>query len=128
MTVRITDKTFDFTRTYYLAGPMTGYPDFNYAAFGQIKQDLESAGVQVASPHTLPWPDSHEGDEELWQVMMRSALKLLLDCDGIILMRGWTNSRGALVEYNIAAALRLPSYFLDGKFLIHMHDPERSGK
>lgn len=123
--IRISDKNFDFSRTYYLAGPMTNYPDFNYAAFGAMKLDLEEAAIKVKSPHTIPWPDHAPEGEELWQVMMRQALGMLLTCQGIILMRGWVQSKGALVEYNIAAQLKMPAYFMDGKYLIPMHDPSR---
>lgn len=118
-------KGFDFSRTYYLAGPMTNYPEFNYPAFARNQADLQEDGVNVKSPHTIPWPSQILEDDALWQAMMRQALAMLLDCTGIILMRGWTESRGALVEYNIAVALKMPVYFLDGKYLVAMHDNEK---
>lgn len=118
-------KTFDFGRTYYLAGPMTNYPEFNYPAFAYNMSELQADGVDVQSPHTITWPSEHIEGEELWQAMMRLALAMLLSCNGIILMRGWTDSRGALVEYNIAVALKMPVYFLDGKYLVAMHDPDK---
>lgn len=127
MSVKITDKTFDFTKKYYLAGPMTGYPDFNYAAFGTVQTELQESGIYTRSPHTLEWPTVSTDGEELWQVMMRKAIAMLLECDGIILMRGWIQSKGALVEYNVAASLKMPAYFMDGKYLIPLHDPSRVG-
>lgn len=119
-------KGFDYKRTYYLAGPMSGYEHFNYPAFERNQQDLLAEGVQVESPHTIPWPSEEQEGEELWQTMMRKALRLLLDCEGIILLRGWTESKGALVEYNIATSLKMPVYFLDGKYVVAMHDNERT--
>lgn len=123
--MRITDRQFDYNKTYYLAGPMTGYEDFNYAAFGVKQAILQELGVLVKSPHTIPWPAHQPEGEELWQAMMRKALAMLLDCQGIILMQGWIRSKGALVEYNIAAALQMPAYLIDGKYLVPMHDPTR---
>ena len=119
-------KGFDFERTYYLAGPMTGYEEFNYPAFERSQRELRGDGVNVESPHSIPWPEIPHDGEELWQTMMRQALRLLLACEGIILLRGWTESKGALVEYNIATALKMPVYFLDGKYVVAMHDNERT--
>jgi hypothetical protein len=119
-------KGFDFQREYYLAGPMTGYEHFNYPAFERNMHELEGEAVTIKSPHTIPWPEEPQEGEELWQTMMRKALAMLLTCNGIILMRGWTESKGALVEYNIATALRMPVYFLDGKYVVPMHDHERT--
>ena len=121
--MRIADKDFDFTKTYYLAGPMTGIPEFNYPAFSLSKSELEAAGIAVKSPHEIPWPESPLGsNEELWQSMMKRALNMLLECEGIILMRGWVRSRGALVEFNVAAALKMPVYMMDGKYLVPIHE------
>lgn len=115
-------RGFDFGRTYYIAGPMSGYPEFNYPAFGNAKAELEAEAIKVVSPHTIPWPDQPIEGEELWQVMMREALQLLLGCNGMILLKGWAGSKGALLEHQIAASLKMPLYFLDNKYLVSMHD------
>lgn len=120
-------KNFDKGITYYLAGPMSGYPDFNFPAFEAAQDELVQHGVRVDSPHTLDGQDSGLRGEELWKTMMRQALQMLLECDGIILLKGWTESRGALIEYNIAAGLKLPVYFLDGKYVIAMHNDSEDG-
>lgn len=117
-------KNFDADVTYYLAGPMSGYPDFNFPAFESAQSALAECGVSVESPHTLDGQESGLTGDALWKSMMRSALEMLLKCDGIILLKGWTDSRGALVEYNIAAALKMPVYFIDGKYVVAMHNDE----
>lgn len=116
---------FDYSPVYYLAGPMSGYEEYNYPAFERTYQALLADGIKVESPHKIPWPEQTLDGDELWQTMMRKAITMLLGCTGIILMRGWIDSRGALTEYNIAVALNMPVYFLDGKFLVAMHDPDR---
>lgn len=114
----------DTDLTYYLAGPMSGYPEYNYPAFARAKAELEEAGVKVCSPHEIPWPEEELEGEELWQYMMRLAMRQLLDCRGIILMAGWVKSKGAVAEANVATALAMPAYFLDGKYLVPMHESE----
>jgi len=121
--VKIVDRHFDFDKVYYLGGPVTGYPDFNRAAFGEAQAELEAAGVKVKSPHTVI--EGPLDDDDAWRQMMRRAIRMLLECDGAILMRGFINSRGSLIEHSISLALGMPVYFLDGKYLIPMHDPAR---
>lgn len=36
---------------------------------------------------------------------MRADLKLLLDCDAIYLLKGYQNSKGAMIEYDLARIL-----------------------
>ncbi len=42
----------------YIAGPMTGLPDFNYPAFEEARAQLESEGYAVLCP-----TDNDDGDE-----------------------------------------------------------------
>lgn len=114
-------KGIDKTLTYYLGGPMSNIAEFNYPYFRCTKKELMEQGLIIESPHENPWPTSNETDEELWQYMMRSALKQLLHCNGLILLKGWPSSRGAVIEASIASALRMPMYFLDGDYLVAMH-------
>lgn len=125
--IRVTDPCFDFDKMYYLAGPMTGYENYNYPAFDKTQGQLTNAGVLVSSPHTIPWPQdvSVMDPEDLWRSMMKKAFYMLLACDGLILMRGWIASKGASAEYSLAASLKMPIYFIDDKYLIPMHDPAR---
>ena len=39
--------------TCYIAGPMTGYPRFNFDAFDAARDDLRSDGYDVISPADL---------------------------------------------------------------------------
>ncbi len=120
--MKIADRHFDFDKTYYIGGPVTGYPDFNNTAFGQTRDQLRGAGVKVVCPH-----DAITGlsSDDEWRSMMRVAIRRLLDCDGLILMRGFISSRGSLIEHSIAMALNMPVYFIDGKYLIPLHDPAK---
>lgn len=115
-------KHIDLVLNYYLAGPMTGYPNYNKEAFDYALDKLAEAGIKIRSPHLIPWPVKQlQSDEEIWQYFMRGAIELELICDGIILLKGWPSSRGAVLEANIAASLKMPMYFLDGEYLVAMH-------
>jgi hypothetical protein len=121
--MKIVDRHhFDFSKTYYLGGPITGYPDFNNAAFGETEKQLVAEGIKVVCPHGII---SGPMDESAWRTLLRTAIKRLLECDGLILMRGFISSRGALVEHSIAVALDMPVYFIDGNYLIPLHDPAK---
>lgn len=86
----------------YVAGPMTGLPEFNYPAFRRAAADLEAAGFQVEDPSTNvnPAPDDYHG----W---LRAGLAQLITCDAVALLDGWEASVGARLEVNVAATLGL---------------------
>lgn len=93
---------------WYLAGPMSGYPEFNYPAFERTVWQLRELGYGVVSPHEingglhdLSTPESPEQRRRYLQNNIRG----LIECTGIVLMPGWTNSKGVWLEVEIAKAL-----------------------
>lgn len=113
-------RNFDRSITYYLAGPMTGLPNYNYPAFEEVERQLVAKGLTVKSPHRNAWPAYEPDSSEFYSQVLRDALNLLLTCEGLILLKGWTRSRGAMVEYYIAQALGMPIYLVDGTHLVRM--------
>lgn len=87
--------------TTYIAGPMTGYPNFNYPEFAYVAGILRDRGVDVRSPHEI----DAGGIERPWEWYMRACLKMLTDCDEILMLVGWQKSRGARLEHYIAEKL-----------------------
>lgn len=85
----------------YVAGPMTGLPDFNHPAFNVTAMMLRAAGREVRCPTEI---DGGSQDKS-WDFYMRAALRMLLDCEEVVLLRGWENSRGACLEHAVAQAL-----------------------
>lgn len=82
----------------YLAGPMTGFEDFNYPAFHAEAGRLRAIGYEVENPA--------EGREQpTWQAYMRQAIAQMLKCDAVALLPGWKGSRGARIENQLAADL-----------------------
>ena len=88
----------------YIAGPMTGLPEFNYPAFYRAAEELHAAGFETLNPAR---PDGREGCKS-WLDFMRAGIRDVADCDGIALLPGWGDSRGASLEAHIARSLDLP--------------------
>jgi hypothetical protein len=84
----------------YLSGPMTGIADLNFPAFNAAAKELRGLGYEVVNPAEIN-PDSSLS----WEQCMRADVNALCDCDVIVLMSGWENSRGAHLEVHIAHRL-----------------------
>ncbi len=104
--------------SYYLSGPMTGLPDFNYPYFNTVAAALRLKGFSIVNPAELN--DSTVPFEQC----LRADIKALCDCDGIILLAGWENSKGANLELHLAHRLGIKVYpSLDSFLKEHNHDP-----
>lgn len=87
--------------TAYLAGPMSGLPDFNYPSFHATAANLVAAGIDVVNPAEL-----FDGDINRERAhYIREGIRALLNCDHIILLPGWRDSSGALTELAVAHEL-----------------------
>lgn len=94
----------------YLAGPMTGIPDFNYPAFHQAAAELRAQGYAVLNP-----AEHFDGDQTLpYETYMRGAIQAVLSADFIYTLPGWQKSRGARMEMLIAQRLGLPHINAEG--------------
>lgn len=93
----------------YIAGPMTGLPDFNYPAFFAAADMLAAAGYEPINPART------EGREDCstWLDYMRASLHDIATADGIALLPGWGDSRGAVLESHLGRDLGLPVQPLD---------------
>lgn len=85
----------------YIAGPMTGYENYNREAFFEAAKKLEVLGWEPV--HTAGLPDDFTYEEYL-----ERSLAVLEACDAICLLRGWEDSKGALMEYGYAKSRGLP--------------------
>lgn len=90
----------------YIAGPMSGLPGLNFAAFHAEAAQLRGQGLQVINPAEIN-PDVGAK----WEDCMRADIAQLVFCDGIHLLPGWERSRGAVLEHHIARALGLAITF-----------------
>ena len=89
-------------RRLYIAGPMTGIPDLNFPAFHAAAARYRAEGATVLNPAEInPDPAAN------WSDCMRADIAQLVTCDEIVMLDGWTSSRGACLEHTIACALGL---------------------
>ena len=99
----------------YLAGPMSGIPQFNFPAFFDAALMLRDCGFEVVSPAEIDNEEdkgaalaSSDGDptnrvamnNKTWGDFLARDVKLIADSglDGIVFLPGWTLSRGAKLE------------------------------
>ena len=90
----------------YISGPMTGHKDLNIPVFQAAETLLTNAGFPVVNPAKIN-PDPATG----WTTAMRRDIRALMDCDCILMLPGWMESRGAKLEQHIAADLGMPVYY-----------------
>lgn len=90
------------TKRIYIAGPMSGLPDLNYPAFHAMALTLRSCGYHVENPAENPEPHCKS-----WLGYMRLAVAQLVTCDAVLLLPGWSSSKGARIEHQLAVGLGL---------------------
>jgi len=93
----------------YIAGRMTGLPDLGFAAFDAAAALLRSKGYEVVNPAER---DRARGigpstpiSQELYRQLLAADVSVLLECEGICLLPGWEESRGARLEKHVAEVL-----------------------
>ena len=86
----------------YIAGPMSGLPDLNYPAFNAMAERLRAHGHHVENPAENPPPKC-----ESWLGYMRMAVAQLATCDAVVMLPGWSKSKGACIEHQLAVGLGL---------------------
>jgi len=74
----------------YVAGPMSGLPDYNLPAFADAAERLTAAGFEAVNPGRHGVSPGWE-----WEDYLRRGLAEMLTCDGVALLPGWEDSRGA---------------------------------
>lgn len=89
----------------YLAGPMTGWPEFNYPHFNKCAAYLREAGFEVVNP-----AENFDGQTDLpKREYMRAAITGLLTCDRICFLQDAIHSEGARLEAQVAQAAGIPT-------------------
>lgn len=125
------------SKIIYIAGPMSGIPQFNYPAFDEAAAYLRERGYTVLCPSEMDAPAvreaalaSPEGNftefyeqlegtghrKETWGDFLSRDVKRVADeIDSVCLLSGWEESRGARLEAYVALTVQKPvSVLLDG--------------
>ena len=127
--VRVSEDTPQLGRpVLYLAGPITGRPHYR-RSFIAAEACLMQAGYEVlnSAKHegartrwawqelltTMP-PEGDPRWRASWNDYMRDALRAITLADGVALLPGWDQSRGAAWEHRIAVdVLAIPALSVD---------------
>lgn len=117
----------DTSKLYYIAGPMTGYPQFNFPRFKEINDlftahglrtlnpaDMDIRGVKeaaMASPDGQPDENGMLGGQT-WGDLLARDIKIVADVvDGVIAIDKWMASRGARLEIVVAIQCQKPLFW-----------------
>jgi hypothetical protein len=86
----------------YIAGPMTGHPNYNYDEFHAVESQLRRCGyVNINNPAR-----HFDGDQGLsWETYISKAIDAILNSETIVVLPGWMDSIGAKLEIAIATAI-----------------------
>lgn len=85
-------------RKWYLSGSVTDDPDFR-DKFAYAEYQLKKRGFKVLNPV------KHEKDGKKWSYYLKKDIRKLTRCQGLILLDGWENSKGAKLELKVAQEL-----------------------
>ncbi|PWI34852.1 nucleoside 2-deoxyribosyltransferase [Vibrio albus] len=84
----------------YIAGPMTGYDNFNRDAFHAKADQLKGQGHYVLNPATLPDGLTQAEYMDICFAMIRAA-------EAVYFLPKWEESEGAVAEYHYAKKIGL---------------------
>ena len=122
----------------YIAGPMRGYPMFNWPAFKLATKLWKIYGYDITSPADMdeaedgldPIADPAKADDqvasygrEMVDKIVRRDIEVVMDLDAergdcLLMLPGWRESTGAMAEYSLAKWRGLVRYdALTGKLL-----------
>lgn len=94
------------TEIIYLAGPMTGIPEFNYPLFDRTAKRLREEGHRVFSPADYSYDGPLE-DFPIREAFAAFTNFICLEATALYLLPGWQGSLGALSELALARVCRL---------------------
>jgi len=108
------------TRSIYIAGPMRGYPEFNFPAFAAARDVLNAQGWNAISPADMDIAvgfdpkQAHLATPEFLDAALRRDIDAILRSQAIYMLRGWENSVGARAEYWLARWRGIEIHFEPG--------------
>jgi len=85
----------------YLAGPMSGLPEFNHPAFHDASSQLRAAGYLVVNPAE----NGLAADAPWIRHMRRDIILMMQSAEAVATLPGFGDSRGALIETALAHRL-----------------------
>ncbi|AOZ64643.1 nucleoside deoxyribosyltransferase [Arthrobacter phage Chubster] len=94
------DGSGNIRMVLYVAGPMTGLPEFNRPQFHAVTDELRRRGYYVLNPARQPLGLEYND-------YMRRGLYDVSRADGLALLPNWEESNGARIEHRLALKMGL---------------------
>ena len=91
----------------YISGPIS-HRDLTERrkAFADTAEMLRGHGFDIVNPMENGLPENAPTRQH-----MRRDIEMLMRCDIIYMMKGWTHSKGCKVEFDVATSIGLPVMF-----------------
>lgn len=108
----------------YIASKMRGLPSFGAEEFRKATRVLRERDFEVVSPLEMDeaagitvdgltgFEDLADQGFDIRSTLMADLEAVLFDVDAVVLLPGWTSSRGAIAEYATARAASVPTWEL----------------
>jgi hypothetical protein len=107
-------------KSIYIAGPMTGYPEFNFPAFYRVEEKFTAEGWVVFNPANKEDEDVLHGSGSFINGDAKAAIAggfdfrkaykwdliKVVEADAIYMLKGWEKSTGARGEHAAAVAMK----------------------
>ncbi len=87
---------------YYLSGPMTGKPEFNFPLFQRAAKTLRERGFNIISPAEMDEGMDYNNLPPWGEMIGRDVMVLIDMCDGIVMLPDWADSPGSRIELFVA--------------------------
>jgi hypothetical protein len=109
------------SKRIYIAGPMSGYPEWNYPSFFAAEDKLRAEGWVVHNPAAKDKENGFEDAEAMVAGDTALAIKkgtfdfreaymwdirMVIEGDGIFMLKNWEQSPGARGEHAAAVAMK----------------------
>jgi hypothetical protein len=90
----------------FIAGPMRGYPNYNFDRFDAYEQILKDSGIDCINPTRISRKFKEvevNNDINVYNEMVRLQQEAEKTCNAILLLDGWQWSEGIKLELKTAA-------------------------
>lgn len=94
---------------WYISGPITGMDNLNKDAFYNVEKKILESGKEVSIFN----PSNITIENGSWSDYMDVCIYNLIDCEKIIMLKGWDKSKGARIEKTISTALGIKVVYED---------------
>ena len=89
----------------FIAGPMRGYPNYNFDKFDRIEKLLKENGIECVNPGRISRKFKEvevNNDINVYNEMVRLQQEAEKTCNAILLLDGWQWSKGVKLELKTA--------------------------